>query len=223
MMSADKIGRSKRGFDKKAAVAAALHEFWSRGFEGVSMEDLTNAMGVSRPTLYAVFGGKEELFHHALDYYSREQAAFYHEAGKAPTAKGVAQVLLRGALKLFAGGSNPPGCLYVTHLVARGSEMDTLRAEMKAGARIGEAALQQRFKRAVLEGDLRPGTDPAGLAHMLMALVQGLAVQASSGAPRDMMERMVETALAAWPTVEPDRAEIARTSIASPRKARKRK
>jgi AcrR family transcriptional regulator len=222
-MSPSEMKRGARGFDKKAAVAAALHEFWSRGFEGVSMEDLTNAMGVSRPTLYAVFGGKEELFHHALDYYGREQAAFYHEALKGPTAKGVAEVLLRGALKLFSGGPNPPGCLYVTHLVARGSEMDTLRAEMKAGARVGEAALQKRFERAVREGDLRPGTDPAGLAYMLMALVQGLAVQASSGAPRDMMERMVDAALAAWPSVELNGAKIARTSIALPRKPRKRK
>jgi AcrR family transcriptional regulator len=222
MMSPDGITRGARGFDKETAIAAALHEFWSRGFEGVSIGDLTKAMGVSRPTLYAVFGDKEALFHRALDYYGREQAAFYHEAGKAATAKGVAEVLLRGALELFPGGSNPPGCLYVSHLVARGSEMDKLRAEMMARARVGEAALQQRFERAVREGDLRPGTDPAGLAYMLMALVQGLAVQANSGAPRNMMERMVDAALAAWPTGELDGAGIACGSSASPRKAGKK-
>ena len=200
-MSPIGISGGARGFDKEKAVAAALREFWSRGFEGVSVDDLTAAMGVSRPTLYAAFGGKEALFRRALDHYEREEAAFYRTAVEAPTARGVAEVLLRGALELFSKGSSPPGCFFVTHLVARAAEADGIRTEMIARARAGETALRKRFERAKREGELRPDVDPLGLAHMLMSLVQGLAVQASSGASRNGMKRMVETALSIWPTL----------------------
>ncbi len=201
-MSRSRVGGDARGFDKEKAVAAALREFWSRGFEGVSVDDLTAAMGISRPTLYSAFGGKEALFRRALDYYEREEAAFYRTAAEAPTARGVAELLLRGALELFMKSSTPPGCFVVTHLVARASEADAVRADMIARARIGEATLRKRFERAKREGELMPDVDPVGLAHLLMSLVQGLAVQASSGASRGAMKRMVETALAIWPTVD---------------------
>ncbi len=201
-MARREIGGATHGFDREEAVAAALRAFWSRGFDGVSVDDLTATMGISRPTLYAVFGGKEELFRRALDHYERKEATFYREALAAPTARGVAEMLLRGALGLFTGAATPPGCLYVTHLVARGAEADAIRAELIARARTGETALRQRFERAAREGDLKPGVDPAGLAAMLMGLVQGMAVQASSGATRSAMKRMVKTALVAWPSAE---------------------
>lgn len=216
-MSPSRTGCAARGFNKEKAVAAAMHAFWGRGFEGVSIDDLTVAMGVSRPTLYAVFGSKEALFRRALEHYQHEEAVFYHQAGKAPTAKGVAEALLRGALELFSGsgGSTPPGCLYVAHLVACGSEADAIRADMFAHARTGEAALIRRFERAALDGDLPPNVDPVGLAYMLIGLVQGVAVLASSGAPRSAIERMVNTALAAWPVAEPARDIVASSSSAT--------
>jgi AcrR family transcriptional regulator len=215
MRSVEKIIRP-RGFDKEAALAAALREFWSRGFEGVSVDELTAAMGVSRPTLYTVFGGKEELFRRALDHYEREEATFYRDSAEAPTAKGVAERMLRGGLDMFLRGSNPPGCLYVTHLVARGAEADAIRAEIIARTRAGEQALYSRFERALREGDLPANADPVGLVHVLMGLVQGLAVQASSGAPRNALERMVNAALALWPTTAPDRTSLPGSSPASP-------
>lgn len=205
-MAAAAKAAGNRGFDKDKAVAAAMREFWRRGFEGVSIDDLTAAMGVSRPTLYAAFGGKEDLFRRALEHYEREEGAFYREAAEAPSAKGVAEALLRGALKLFPGDATPPGCLYVAHLVARGAEADAVRAEMMARARVGEKVMRQRFERAAAEGDLDPAVDPVALAYMLLGLVQGLAVQASSGVPRAAMKRTVGAVLAAWPflAVAPD-------------------
>lgn len=214
MAKATKVA-GHRGFDKDKAVAAAMRAFWLRGYEGVSVDDLTAAMGVSRPTLYASFGGKEDLFRRALQHYEREDGAFYREAAQAPTARGVAQALLRGALKLFPGDATPPGCLYVAHLVARGAEADAIRSEMMAQARIAEKTLRQRFERAASEGDLAPGVDPVGLAYMLLALVQGLAVQASSGVPRSAMKRTVESVLAAWPLLAPVRDGQAQPAGAS--------
>src|SRR5690606_10983188 len=89
-----------REFDPDQALASALGVFWSKGYEGTSMTDLTEAMGITKPSLYAAFGNKEALFSRALDLYEREKLAYIGEAMAAPTTKGVAEKLLRGALKM---------------------------------------------------------------------------------------------------------------------------
>src|SRR3954464_9733653 len=102
-----------REFDIDEALAAALRVFWSKGNEGASMTDLTEAMGVTRPSLYAAFGNKEEVFKKALDLYQREKLRYIGEALKAPTARGVAQHLIEGGLANQPGASEPHGCLGV--------------------------------------------------------------------------------------------------------------
>src|SRR3954449_2107155 len=84
-----------REFCVDGALAAALRVFWTKGYEGTSLTDLTEAMGVTRPSLYAAFGNKEALFRKALDLYEREKLAYVGEALKAPTSRGVAERLLR--------------------------------------------------------------------------------------------------------------------------------
>src|SRR5213082_3312703 len=87
-----------REFDIDEALAAALRVFWSKGYEGASLTDLTEAMGITRPSLYAAFGNKESLFRKALDLYEREKLAYMDEALKQPNARAVARHLLEGAL-----------------------------------------------------------------------------------------------------------------------------
>src|SRR5947208_1983555 len=87
-----------REFNVDEALAAALRVFWTKGYEGASLTDLTDAMGITRPSLYAAFGNKESLFHKALDLYEREKLAYVGEALAEPTARRVAEVLLRGAV-----------------------------------------------------------------------------------------------------------------------------
>ena len=89
-----------REFCVDAALAAALRVFWSKGYEGASMADLTDAMGITKPSLYAAFGNKEALFNKALDLYEREKLDYMREALEAPTARGVAERLMRGALEM---------------------------------------------------------------------------------------------------------------------------
>ena len=91
-----------------AALAAALRVFWSKGYEGASLTELTEAMGVTRPSLYAAFGNKEALFLKALDLYEREKLAFMSQALEASTARGVAERILRNALRMQTG-SGPKG------------------------------------------------------------------------------------------------------------------
>ena len=188
-----------REFCPEQALAAALRVFWQRGYEGASLTELTQEMGINRPSLYACFGNKESLFRQALDLYEREKLAFIQTALDAPTARGVVERLLNGALAMYAGGADPKGCLGVMSAVSCGVEAESIRSEVIARRAKSDAALIARFERAKAEGDLPDHFDPASLARLLGAMLQGLAVQASTGATGDQMRGAVDAALAMWP------------------------
>lgn len=181
------------------ALAAALRVFWSKGYEGASLTDLTEAMGITRPSLYAAFGNKEALFRQTLDLYEREKLAYVGPALDAPTAKGVAQRLLQGAIDTCAGESEPRGCLRVIASSACGSESECIRAEVLERSRKVRAMLVDRMARAVAEGDFNGPTDPEAITTYLTAVLQGMAVQAGAGASREDVQRVVDTTLAVWP------------------------
>jgi AcrR family transcriptional regulator len=189
-----------REFCVDAALAAALRVFWSKGYEGASMSELTEAMGITKPSLYAAFGNKESLFRKALDLYEQEKLAYIGEALAAPTAREVAERLLRGALAMQCSDSQPRGCLRVISSVACGVEAESIREEVIARRASSHRALVERFDRARQEGDLRADVDPEGLATYLSAILQGMAVQAGGGASRDQLETLIRTSLAVWPS-----------------------
>ena len=189
-----------RGFDPDDALTAALKVFWLRGFEGASLTDLTDAMGINRASMYSVFGNKEELFRQALDLYEREKQAFIRAALEAPTARLVAEALLRGSLDIQTSASDPSGCLKVMSSVSCSQQSQSVRAEIIARRLDDETALTARLVQAQAEGDLPTGVDPTGLAKCLYAIIQGMAVQAASGASRQELERLIETSLSIWPS-----------------------
>src|SRR5438094_9922303 len=110
--AASTVGRP-RAFDVDEALDQALKVFWRKGYEGTSLPDLTKAMGINRPSLYAAFGNKEELFRKALDRYAEGPAAYAAEALNEPTARAVAELLLEGSVNLLTDPRNPRGCLVV--------------------------------------------------------------------------------------------------------------
>ena len=189
-----------REFDFDTALTAALRVFWTSGYEGASMAELTAAMGITKPSLYAAFGNKEALFHKALDLYEREKLAFMTTALDAPTARGVAERLLRGGLAMQTAACNPKGCLSVIGSMACGAEASPIKEAVIARRASSEAAMVARFERARVEGDLPDGMTACALVRYLQALMQGLAVQAGSGASAAQLEQLVETSLAVWPT-----------------------
>jgi AcrR family transcriptional regulator len=189
-----------REFDLDEALAAALRVFWRRGYEGASMAELTEAMGITKPSLYAAFGNKEALFRKALDLYEREKLDFMKTALEASTARGVAERLLRGAVEMQTSSCDPRGCLGVISSSACGAEAESIKAEVISRRASSECALVQRLERARAEGDLPDGVDAPGLTRYLMALLQGIAVQGGAGATRAQLEQLVETSLAFWPT-----------------------
>lgn len=190
-----------REFDVDDALTAALRVFWTKGYEGASLSDLTDAMGITRPSLYAAFGNKEALFRKALDLYEREKLSYMRDAIEAPTARAVAERLLRGALAMQTSNcGDPKGCLRVISSVACGVEAESIRAEVIERRQSSSRALVERFERAKAEGELPEDMTAEGLAGYLGALLQGLSLQAGAGASREELERLVETGLAVWPT-----------------------
>jgi len=192
------IGRP-RGFDVEQALDRALEVFWRKGYEGATICDLTAAMGINPPSLYAAFGNKEDLFRKALDRYWALRTSFWDEALNAPTARAVAETLLRGTAKFLCDPCHPKGCLAVHGALASGEENDCIRKELATRRGASQAAFLARLKRAKREADLPADADPAALARYLATIIEGMAVQAASGASRSELERVAETALGAFP------------------------
>lgn len=202
-MDASAISTKARGrpreFDPDEALARALRVFWQHGYEGASMAELTEAMGITKPSLYACFGNKEALFKKALDLYEREKLSYVKSALEAPSARAVVQRLLQGALATHCGSTDPQGCLGVISMVGCAAEAPSLREHVIARRASSEAALIERLERAKDDGDLPPEADPTALAQCLTTVIQGLAVKAQGGSSRDDLQNVVDAFIAMWP------------------------
>jgi AcrR family transcriptional regulator len=176
-----------------------MQVFWRKGYEGASLDDLTKAMGINRPSLYATFGDKETLFRKALDRYAEGPFSYIHRALEEKTARQAAEKLLRESVMLVTNPNNPRGCLFVQGALAAGDGGALACRELAGRRQMGVALLRKRFKRAKFEGDLPPDTDPAALARYVATVLNGIAVQAAGGATKRDLERVVQLAMKAWP------------------------
>jgi AcrR family transcriptional regulator len=188
-----------REFDTEEALEKALRLFWRQGYEGTSLAQLTEAMGINVPSLYAAFGNKEALFRLALERYLARPASYLPNALKAATARGAAEALFRGAINMTMNPRNPDGCLLVQGALAAGPMTTEVREELSRRRAGAEAAVRRRFARAVEEGDLPEHADPAKLARFVVTVIWGMSVQAAGGATRGELEEIAEMALRTWP------------------------
>jgi AcrR family transcriptional regulator len=185
-----------RAFDPEKALESAMLVFWRNGYLGTSLSDLTDAMGINRPSLYSAFGNKKSLFREVLARYFKGPSAYVNDALQEPTARAVVERLLHSVVDLLANPQTPATCLWVHSALSCGN--DPLREEFAAQRAAGLAALRTRFKRAIAEGDLTAGTDAEALANYVLAVNFGLTVQASTGATRKELLRAVNVALKAF-------------------------
>lgn len=192
------LGRP-REFDLDTALEAAMLVFWRKGYEGASMSDLTAALGVTKPSLYAAFGAKEDLFRAVLDRYDQRTAHFLSGSIRAATAREVAVGLLRGAAEFHTNPANPPGCLMVQGALVGSDASDAARRETRDRRDRLREAIQERLERALQEDDLPPGAHPKALASYLVAVMRGMAVEAASGAGATELHEIVDVALTTWP------------------------
>jgi AcrR family transcriptional regulator len=188
------IGRP-RTFDRDTALDQAMEVFWRHGYEGATIAQLTEVMGINPPSLYAAFGSKEALLKAALDRYTARREAWMEEVLSAPTAREVTARMLMGVAEKQTDPSNPPGCLLVQGGLACGSGSANVPFELATRRAQTEEQLHQRFARAKDEGDLAPGADPAALARYVSAVITGMSVMASSGADREALAQVAAVAI----------------------------
>ena len=199
------LGRP-RGFDVDEALERAVLVFWAQGYEGASLDALTGAMGITRTSMYRAFGNKEDLFHKALERYTDGPASYVARALGQATAREVATTFLGGAVRSTTRPDCPSGCLGVQGALAAGESGRPARDRLTAWREGGTAHLRDRFQRAVDDGDLPAGADPARLARYLMTVANGIAVQAAGGTARNDLQMVADMALHAWPPGDPSGA-----------------
>ena len=188
-----------REFDYDEALEQAMRVFWSKGYEGTSMPDLTDAMGMNRPSIYASFGNKEELFRKALERYAENAQAFFREALNKPTIHESISAFLCGAATSFACPESPRGCMAVQGALACSDEAEAAKLEAMGRREDVVKVLLERFERAVTEGEISKSIDINGLARFFTAVVHGMSVQSSGGATCDQLRAIADNALKALP------------------------
>ena len=192
-------GGRPREFDVNEALDRALDVFWKRGFEAATLPELTAAMGINKPSLYAAFGNKEQLFRQTLERYVNGPAGFVKESMAQPTARAAIEVLLNGTISAATDPKHPGGCLVIQSALTCGEEAGVLKRELAAIRDRGFVLLLKRLESAKRAGELPPDADCADLARFFTTVVHGLAVQAAGGATRTQLHRVAALALKAWP------------------------
>jgi TetR/AcrR family transcriptional regulator, copper-responsive repressor len=189
-----------RAFAREQALNIALDLFWRHGFEGTSTAQLTAAMGIAPPSLYAAFGSKEALFREALAAYGQRYGRFLSEsmAAPGPARAAVEQMLLRAA-RQFADAEHPLGCMVAAGELQASTASAALVVEVTAQRVAAQQVIRNRLEAARKAGELPDDTDTATLAAFFAMTIQGMAVQARDGAKPALLKRLAVLALQAWP------------------------
>jgi AcrR family transcriptional regulator len=192
------VGRP-RAFDRDTALDRALDVFWRQGYEGTSVAELTKAMGINPPSLYAAFGNKESLFGQALERYYERGMVHMREAMALPTARAAVEKLLRDGVERLTDCKTPNGCMLVSGALSCSEAADDIRGDLAQRRADIEVILRERFHQARTDGDLSDDADPAALARYIATVTQGMSVQAAGGATRKDLMQVVDMTLRAFP------------------------
>jgi AcrR family transcriptional regulator len=172
--------------------------FWERGYEATSLADLTEAMGIAAPSLYAAFGDKEELFRRAIDLYeARYGTDIVGRLNKEPDARSAIEGLLREAADNLSQPDRPKGCM----VVAAGTNCanDAVRKTLCEKRNASVKLVEERIRKGVVAGELPSTVDPVALARFYSAVFQGMSSQSRDGASRDDLMAIAAASMRAWP------------------------
>lgn len=188
-----------RTFDREEALRRAMEVFWDKGYDGASMADLTQAMGINSPSLYAAFGSKAALFEEAATLYdSTEGLATDRALKEEPTARASIRALLRNTAEVFAAKGKPRGCLVILSSSQGAARQDGVDASLRARREQLRDALCARLRRGIKEGDVPAGTDVPSVASFYLTVLEGLSIQSRDGASKKVLLGIADSAMAAW-------------------------
>src|ERR1700755_1055895 len=177
-----------RSFDETGALEKATQVFRSKGYDGVTIDDLVGAMGVGRPSLYAVFGDKRTIFLRALKTYAEPKGA---RAAKAlfasPTLREALVSFLRYAVEFATDEGSAPGCLLLC--VAPLVDDAEVRQFLQDAAAAGAALVERRFNDGISAGELPSDFPVAARAIQVLDLSRGMTMRAQMGTPRKTLLR----------------------------------
>ncbi|MEN3212696.1 helix-turn-helix domain containing protein [Methylorubrum populi] len=178
-----------------------MHLFWRKGFAATSISDLTAAMGIGSPSLYAAFGSKEALYAEALRHYRAQfEGRVWGNFAAATTARGAVEALLMdtaSALTAVCAPEAPRGCM-VTLSAVGGEGQAELGACVRAARALGFETVVERLDRAAAAGELGAAVDIPALARFVMTVQGGMSLQARDGASRAELEAVARLAMAGW-------------------------
>lgn len=208
-----------RSFDREAALQQAMEVFWARGYEGTSMADLTAAMGIKAPSLYAAFGDKAALFREAVAHYRATDGS---STGKALREAGSAREAIEGMLMAATSAltlhGKPRGCLVVLGTTNYAPSNEAAN-EFLRGLRLATSKdIRKRLVQGVANGELPQGTNVDGLTAYFVTVLHGMSLQARDGATQKVLAAVVRTAMVIWPA--PQQAESPREPRKTSRRAR---
>lgn len=191
-----------RAFDREVALRQAMEVFWEHGYEGTSLSDLTAAMKINSPSLYAAFGGKEELFREAVDLYGESQGGLTARAlREEPTAARAIEVMLRDNAAAYSSGTGPRGCMIVLAGSTYTTRSESVRDFLLDKRTETVEWVRARLDRGVADGDLAAGSDTAMIADFYATVLYGLSIRARDCATAEELNKIIDGAMAAWPVL----------------------
>src|SRR5947208_2800119 len=193
------IGRP-RAFDREQALQRAIDVFWEHGYDATSVALLSQAMGITAPSLYSAFGDKRTLFLEALERYLTTFGAFTARAlTEEPTAHRAITRLLHDAADAYTRPDHPQGCLLITAATNCTPQSDNIRGQLRDIRAAGANAVEEKITAAIGAGELPADTEARALATYYSAVIQGMSAKARDGATRDDLHAIAATAMRAWP------------------------
>lgn len=189
-----------RTFDRHTALTRAMEMFWLKGFDGCAISELTAAMNINSPSLYAAFGSKEDLFREAIDLYGAIEGEATRCALAGPrNIRDALGAMLRRGVDTFTRGPQPRGCMVMLGALNVSAGQKELRALLHKGQKQIHDVIRKRMALAVEDGEIAPSVDIDGLSMMCAVLFTGLAVHAHDGAGRAKLNSAIDAFIATLP------------------------
>ncbi len=186
-----------RGFERDDVLDRAIISFWAHGYNGASIDTLTESMGINRPSLYGAFGSKHDLFLAAIDRYAMTLGCLPFSAfqGKAGVRQAVADFFAL-TIRSATSKGKPRGCLIASVATIEAENDPQVRDKLSGIFAETDRAITDYFSAAQKDGRLPGGHEPQALARMVIAVTHSIATRARAGASRKQLSVMVDDFMA---------------------------